>query len=120
MKTTTIARRIFLTSGLLCLVIGALSTFAILRLYAISDVSHYIVDESLPGLIGATKASQDVTANFIRTDRLMRLSTNEAVKVESDIAVTAAHFDKVLIEFEKTVKSDEARRLFTAITKPAG
>jgi len=76
MKNWTIAKRIIVSLGLLCLVIAGISAFAISRMFTVKKTSERITQDCLPGVIEAARISNGLLENQIRLNRIL-LAKNE-------------------------------------------
>ncbi len=113
MSQSTIAQRITLSSGFLCLVIVVLSAFAINRMQSLRRISQSIVDASLPGVIQAGLLNNYQAEAQLRVLRLpLMKSSEERVPLRSQIAELSQRISLAATAYEENIVDDEDRANF--------
>lgn len=116
LKSLTLGHRIYLLSGLLCLSLAGLGTFAITRLIDLRETTNDIVNDSLPGLVSAGRINANQAESQLRILRLILAKTPEekaALRAEID-AITKDNQD-ALAKYEASVHEEEDRQNFAQL-----
>ncbi len=111
MKNLTITHRVAIAVGFLCLVIAALSCFAIFRFSSLRGISGVIRDDAIPGMIAAGKINGLQAESQLRLLRL--LLTPEPAKraaIRGEIDEIAKSMTTTLEQYAASVKSADDRR----------
>jgi methyl-accepting chemotaxis protein len=118
MKKLTIAKRITLTAGFLCLIIAAISVFATIRLRQLNAVTTTIVSESLPGVIYAANINLYHNENQVRTRQLLTVkSEQEREAIRAAMTATSKNATEALKAYEAIIKSEEDRQNFNKVSQ---
>lgn len=116
MKTMTIAKRVFINSGLLCLVLALVSIFAVNRLMNLNRVTKSITDDSLPGVIQATTIKDCLNENWLRLNRLTRCKDAEARQaIDKEMTATSERATMAFDAYKATIFADEDRQNFDTL-----
>jgi methyl-accepting chemotaxis protein len=113
MKNLTIGKRIVLGTGVLCLIIAAISSFAVARILNLNKISDSIVQDSLPGVIDANQINSLLSANQIRSCLYLNTKTpEERQKLKVEITGTAQASSEAMSNYEATISVEEDRSDF--------
>jgi methyl-accepting chemotaxis protein len=121
MKKLTIGKRIALGTGILCVIIVAISIFAIVRLRTLRTEINYIVTDSLPGIMYAAEVNQLITDNQVRCRQLLTTkaaSAREAIR--ATMSSSSKRIEEALKAYEATIQTPEDRALFEKATVARG
>jgi methyl-accepting chemotaxis protein len=121
MKKLTIGKRIALGTGILCVIIVAISIFAIVRLRTLRTEINYIVTDSLPGIMYAAQVNQLITDNQVRCRQLLTTkaaSAREAIR--ATMSSSSKRIEEALKAYEATIQTPEDRALFEKATVARG
>ena len=118
MKNLTIGKRIALGTGFLCLIIVAISIFAIIRLKKLDAMTDSIVNDSLPGVIHAANINLYHNENQIRCRRLLTTKTaKEQELIRAEMTATSQQSAEALKAYEATINADDDRRNFDKVNQ---
>ncbi|MFA5262745.1 MAG: methyl-accepting chemotaxis protein [Opitutaceae bacterium] len=111
MKKFTIAQRVLISSGFLCLVIAGLAMYGIVSVNNLRTISGAITEKAIPGIITANKFGDVASANQIDVNRIKDSESAEERKaLRANMGKHAQMVDQALKEYEATITEDEARR----------
>ena len=118
MKKLTIGKRIALGTGFLCLIIVAISIFAVTRLHKLNAVTNSIVADSLPGVIHAANINLFHNQNQIRCRQLLTVkAAKEREALRAEMTATSKNAAETLKAYEATIVAEEDRQLFDKVSQ---
>ncbi len=113
MKNMTIGKRVTLGTGILCLIIVAISLFSVIRIRSLNKISDSIVLGSMPGLIAAGTMNSSQAENQIRCGLLLTAKTpEERQAIRAEMEASAQMMNQTASNYEATIFSDEDRNNF--------
>jgi methyl-accepting chemotaxis protein len=115
----TIAGRLSAGFAIVLLITVILGGFAWLQVSSVAEQTRSIAGDALPGVQAVMRATAMVSSN--RAAMLQHLATVDPARkssIENDMDKVSAELTALYAEYQKTVRSDEARRLFAAIAAP--
>jgi methyl-accepting chemotaxis protein len=118
MKQLTIGKRIVIGTGFLCLIIVALSIFAVTRLKIVNSGTDAIVNHSLPGIVHAAQINLYHNQNQIRSRQLLTVkapAARDAIKAE--MTATSAALTEAYKAYEAGITTPEDRANFAKVTE---
>jgi methyl-accepting chemotaxis protein len=118
MKKLTIGKRIALGTGFLCLIIVAISLFAITRLNSLNEVTCSIVGDSLPGVIYAAQINLLHNENQIRCRQLLTAKTaKDRELIKAEMAAGSKLSAEALKAYEGTITAEDDRQNFAKVNQ---
>ncbi|HEY0947684.1 MAG TPA: methyl-accepting chemotaxis protein, partial [Opitutaceae bacterium] len=112
MTKLTIGRRVYLLVAFLLLALAAISTLALLRVRAIQTINRSIADDSLPGIVYMSVITANLAESELRVVRMLRADEAGRKGLRQEIDDLAKVITDAMARYEKTIRSEEGRRLF--------
>lgn len=113
LKNMTIGKRIVLGTGVLCLIIAAISVFSITRILSLNKISDSIVLDSLPGVISAGNLNSLQAQGQLRCCLLLSAKTAEQHRqFQSELDDTTRQISEEISNYEGTIFATEDRSNF--------
>jgi len=90
-----------ITAGFLCLLIAALSVYAVVCLLNLDKVTGSIVNDSLPAVVSAGKIKISLAENWIRLQRLLAATTpSERQQIKAEMVATSQAITEAFKRYE--------------------
>jgi methyl-accepting chemotaxis protein len=121
MTRLTVGTRMYLVTGFLCLVIGAVGTYGVYSIKTLQTITDSVVNDSVPGISNAGRIAVNQAENQIRVQRALRATTpEERQAIKAEIAAVASGNTASLKAYEKSIFSVADRRNFDAFNATRG
>jgi len=116
MKKLTIGKRIAIGTGFLCLIIVAISIFAVTRLHKLDTVTQSIVNDSLPGVIYAANINLYHNENQVRCRQLLTVKdAKQREAIRAEMTATSKEAAEALKAYEATITAEDDRENFNKV-----
>jgi len=115
MKALTVGKRLYVLSGVLCLIIAGISAYSLYTIKSLQSTVASITNDVIPGMRDSARFNSGQAENQIRCSMLSFANTGQKKDIRAEMAELTKRNSAALKSYENTIFTDADRRNYEAL-----